>query len=183
MSSARPRDLDTEILCQDVPAEAHKGTADDEASPTTLVGSRSEGVPSPLREFREKPEVEQLAIPSQREKWRAPHSPTWIPSVLRAGPLVGLAALAFAVLQVFASYAVLRASDGDAVTDWKYQPTVYLAILTAISSNVLAFAMVQGSIVTFWLKALDGTNLAQMHRNWAFGLYVRISAVKIVINS
>lgn len=42
----------------------------------------------------------------------------------------GLGALLFAFLQLVASYAVLKGSDGDEVVDWKYQPSVYLAILT-----------------------------------------------------
>ena len=65
-----------------------------------------------------------------------------------------------------------RASNGDAVVHWKYQPTVYLAILTAISNKALAFAAVQGTVVTFWTRALQGTTLAQMHRDWSYGLHV-----------
>lgn len=32
--------------------------------------------------------------------------------------------------------------------------------------------MVQGTVVTFWCRALEGTTLAQLHRDWAFGLHV-----------
>ena len=49
---------------------------------------------------------------------------TWTPSLLRAGPHVGLAALVLAFLLMLASYAILKASDGDTVPTWKYQPTV-----------------------------------------------------------
>ena len=96
----------------------------------------------------------------------------WRPSIFRAAPLTGIAALLLAFLQVFASYAVLRASNGDRITNWKYQPTVYLAILTAISNKALAFATIQGTVVTFWLTALRGTTLGQMHRDWGYGLHV-----------
>ena len=41
----------------------------------------------------------------------------WKPSILRIGPLMGLAALAFAFLQTFAAYAVLKASEPTA--SWK----------------------------------------------------------------
>lgn len=99
-------------------------------------------------------------------------STPWTPSFLRIGPLIGLAALLFAFLQIFASYAVLKASHGDAVTNWKYQPNVYLAILAAISNKALSFAVVQGSVITWWLRALHGTTVAQLHRDWAYGLHV-----------
>ena len=96
----------------------------------------------------------------------------WRPSFLRVAPLMGIAALTFTVLQAVASYAVLAASNGAEVKNWKYQPTVYLAILTAISNKALAFAAVQGTVVTFWLRALRGTTLGQIQRDWSYGLYV-----------
>ena len=105
--------------------------------------------------------IGEYAIPTRRIIWR--------PYMLRLGPLAGLAALLFAFLETFAAYAVLKASDGDPVTNWEYQPTVYLAILTATSNKALAFAVVQGTVVTFWLRALSGTTLIQLHRDWAFG--------------
>lgn len=70
---------------------------------------------------------------------------TWQPSIFHIGPLSGLLALLFAFLQIFASYAVLQASDGTPITSWKYQPTVYLAILVAISNKALTFAVVKGT--------------------------------------
>jgi hypothetical protein len=83
----------------------------------------------------------------------------WRPSVLRIGPLVGLAALAFAAAQIVASFAVLKASDGDAVAGWKYQPTVYLAILTAVSNKALSFAVVQGTVCE-----VDDWTLFEVHQ-------------------
>lgn len=68
---------------------------------------------------------------------------SWTPSFLRIGPLAGLLALLFSFLQIFASYAVLATSDGHLVTEWQYQPSVYLAIWTGISNKALAFAVVQ----------------------------------------
>lgn len=32
--------------------------------------------------------------------------------------------------------------------------------------------MVQGIVITFWSRLLGGTTLAQLHRDWAFGLHV-----------
>ncbi|KAK5174063.1 uncharacterized protein LTR77_001143 [Saxophila tyrrhenica] len=100
------------------------------------------------------------------------HRINWRPSFLRIAPLVGLGALLFAVLSTVASFAILKASDGDAVADWKYQPTVYLAILTALSNKALSFAVVQGTVVTWWLKALAGTTLKDMHEDWGVGQFL-----------
>lgn len=105
-------------------------------------------------------------------KSRKPRESSWNPSLLRIAPLTGLAALLFAFLQIWASYAILKASDGELISSWKYEPNVYLAVLTAISNKALAFALVQGTVVTFWLKAVRGTTLAQLHRDWGFGLHV-----------
>ena len=96
----------------------------------------------------------------------------WRPSVFRIGPLFGLGALLFAAAQIVASFAVLRASDGDEVANWRYQPTVYLAVLSAICNKALAFAAVQGTVITWWIKAIRGTNLEAMHRDWGFGLFL-----------
>ncbi len=95
-----------------------------------------------------------------------PHHVDWQPAFLRTGPLVGLAAVLFAVFQILASYAVLKASDKQPVSTWKYQPSVFLAILVAISNKALAFAVVQGTVITFWLRVLRGTTLAQIQRDW-----------------
>jgi hypothetical protein len=100
------------------------------------------------------------------------HPASWKPSILRIGPLSGIVALAFAVFQICASYLILFISDGQPIHSWKWQPSVYLAILTAISNKALAFAVVQGAVVTFWLNALRGTTLARLHRDWACGLHV-----------
>ena len=95
-----------------------------------------------------------------------PRRVTWRPSLFQVGPLVGLVALLLACLQILASGAVLAGSDGDAVANWKLQPAVYLAVLTAISNEAVAFAAIQGTVVTFWLRALEGTTLGQLRRDW-----------------
>lgn len=46
-------------------------------------------------------------------------SDVWRPSILRYGPLSGLAALSIALLQLLAAFAVLKASDGQAVNSWR----------------------------------------------------------------
>ena len=103
---------------------------------------------------------------------RQPESPDWAPTIFQAGPLVGLVALLLAFVQIFCSFAVLSASNGDAVANWRAQPTVYLAIFAAIGNKALAFATVQGTVVTFWLRVLRGSTLGQMHRDW--GMYTLV---------
>ena len=90
----------------------------------------------------------------------------WQPSLLRVGALSGLAALALAFLLVFVEYGILKASDGQPLERWGWQPTVYLAILVAISNKALAFATVQGVAVSWWLQVMKGTTIGQLHRNW-----------------
>ena len=36
----------------------------------------------------------------------------------------------------------------------------------------MAFAAVQGTVVTFWLRALRGTTLGQLHRDWGYGVFL-----------
>jgi hypothetical protein len=43
---------------------------------------------------------------------------------------------------------------------------VWQAVLTAISNRALQFAIFQGTIVTFWRKAVQGTTLGDLHRDW-----------------
>ena len=123
----------------------------------------------PVHHFEVLGSKDDISPPLEQNCWIQPTS--WRPSVLRVLPLSGLIALAFAFCQILASYAILAASNGDKSVNWTYQPNVYLAILTAISNKAVAFAAVQGTVVTFWLRALRGTTLAQLHRDWSFSLY------------
>ncbi|KAK5172819.1 uncharacterized protein LTR77_002939 [Saxophila tyrrhenica] len=97
---------------------------------------------------------------------------TWKGSLIRAGPLAGVASLVFAILQIFASFAVLAASNKQPVSSWTFQPTVYLAVLTVLSNKLLAFAAVQGTVISWWRSAIRGTSLGQLHRDWGMGLHV-----------
>ena len=83
---------------------------------------------------------------------------SWKGCLIRAGPLAGIASLTFGALAILASFAVLKASDHEPVVSWTYQPTVYLAILTAISNKALVFAVIQGTVVSWWLRAVRGTS-------------------------
>ena len=96
----------------------------DEVSPSTTIVCSSEGTLPASHKHFQKPTFELHGIRRCSESSGPTQSAGWVPSILRAGPILGLIALVFATLQVVASYAVLKASNGDAVANWKYQPTV-----------------------------------------------------------
>lgn len=122
-------------------------------------------------------EVHEQPVSPSSSIWFAP-PPTqskpahWKSSVLYVGPLCGLGALLFAFIQILVCFAVLKASDNVPVAHWKFQPTVYLAISTAISNKALSFAVIKGTIVTWWLKAIRGTTLSSAHNDWSYGFFV-----------
>lgn len=93
----------------------------------------------------------------------------WKPSFKRTGPILGLTALGFILLSIPASALVLALSNGKPVDQWKVQPSVYISVLTGIGNKALGFATIQGAIITWWVKALKGTTLANLHYDWPIG--------------
>ena len=79
---------------------------------------------------------------SEDEAFEEMHNVPWQPSIIRYGPVAGLAALFLAFCQIIASFLVLTLSNGSRIEDWRVQPTVYIAVLTAISNKALSFATV-----------------------------------------
>jgi hypothetical protein len=65
---------------------------------------------------------------------------TWSPRALQIRPLVRIAAICVTVGCVFASFVVLRLSDGQATGDWALSPSIALAIITAVSNSAIALA-------------------------------------------
>ncbi|KAJ9612887.1 hypothetical protein H2200_002828 [Cladophialophora chaetospira] len=85
-------------------------------------------------------------------------------------PWKGLGALLLSLAGVIVSVAILLASNGDDVRQWKFQPTVYLSIASTITNISHTYALWEGITVAWWHKALkDGTNVGDLHRFWAFG--------------
>lgn len=126
----------------------------------------TQGTPSPISDSIEKggvnAAVQGIRTPSTRSDrsdlhpvvsrwqtmWRGPYA-TWLPTVLQQRPLVGITALCVTIGCIFASLAILVASDGQAVKAWSIQPTVYLAIVTAIANMSLALARLEAVPVSF----------------------------------
>ena len=63
--------------------------------------------------------------------------------MLQPRSVLGLTALAVAVTCVFVAYAILKGSHNKSVFDWPIQPTVYLAVVTAIANSAIAFARME----------------------------------------
>ncbi|KAK5104871.1 hypothetical protein LTR62_002644 [Meristemomyces frigidus] len=94
----------------------------------------------------------------------------WRPGFFRRLPWMGLLCIVGACLGVAASIAILRASDGTPINDWRYAPTVYLSISYTITNILLAVALGHGVTITWWTKALgDTTELGDLHRYWDYG--------------
>ncbi|KAI9698653.1 MAG: hypothetical protein M1836_003763 [Candelina mexicana] len=94
---------------------------------------------------------------------------TWRTGFFSRLPWGGISALIGAVLCAAASAAILLASDGK-VNDWRLQPTVYLAITSALSSILVHYALSVGVSYSWWRKAMkEGTTVNDLHRYWEYG--------------
>ena len=68
---------------------------------------------------------------------------TWHPTIFNLRALSGIAGLCITVGCVFTSLIVLITSDGQAVESWPIQPTVYLAIITAVANSAIAVSRME----------------------------------------
>lgn len=94
----------------------------------------------------------------------------WRPGVAARLPLLSLSALLISILGVAASVGILVASNGQPISKWKFQPTVYLSIASTITNIALHFAFTEGVTTAWWRKALKpDTQLGDLHRSWNFG--------------
>jgi len=78
----------------------------------------------------------------------------WSPGVAARLPLLSLGALLISILGGAASVGILVASNGQPISKWKYQPTVYLSIASTITNIALQFAFTEGVTTGWWRKAL-----------------------------
>src|ERR1700761_5280866 len=74
----------------------------------------------------------------------------WTPSLFRIRPAIGLGAIGIAILCLFTSLGVLLGSNGTPIDGWAFQPTVYLAIATALSNTALHCALAQAAPISWW---------------------------------
>jgi Protein of unknown function (DUF3176) len=75
---------------------------------------------------------------------------------------------------------VLQLSAGKPIDSWPtreyhIQPTVLLAILSATANTLLRYAFFEGYTIAWWLKALRGGTIDDLHRYWEHGTSLRKS--------
>jgi hypothetical protein len=146
-------------------SEAHSSSSTSQSAGTTEVpagnheaasvrpgaAELSNGDESTRRYVRELNAREHETNPASSEKGAKLYSLAqiaWHPKWHRVGPILGLSALILTILSIPAAFAILRASDHDPVSSWRYSPNVYLGTITAFTSKAISLAALQGAIVT-----------------------------------
>jgi hypothetical protein len=104
-----------------------------------------------------------------------PKPQAWRPNPWKYIPWLGLSAWFGAILATAGAVAVLSSSNMKPTDEWpsktiQFQPTVLLAILTAITNTFLRFAFSEGTTITWRKEAFRGGTIENLHRNWAHGL-------------
>ena len=92
----------------------------------------------------------------------------WTPGIRRT-PLMALGAIILTTAAIATCIGILVGSDGKPINNWTFQPTVYLAIATTTSNICLHFAFAEGVTNMWWIKALRGTTVGDLHRTHEFG--------------
>lgn len=64
-------------------------------------------------------------------------------------PVLGFGALTLFLATIAASATILIVSNGQEVSTWAVQPTVLLAVVSAVGTAALAFTQAEGAVV-FW---------------------------------
>ena len=66
--------------------------------------------------------------------------------------------------------AILILSNGQPIAKWSIQPTVYLAIASAVTNILIHFALAEGVSIAWWKRSMkDGTTVNDLHRYWNHG--------------
>ncbi|KAK5729773.1 hypothetical protein LTR17_011639 [Elasticomyces elasticus] len=81
-------------------------------------------------------------------------------------PITGLLALLIVFGCVFFTLAILIASNKRPVDKWIVQPTVYLAIATAVANSAISYAFTQAAVVAWFYRASKGTTILGLERSW-----------------
>lgn len=108
-------------------------------------------------------------VPSRHQAAPAPHY-QWQPSFFRRAPWLAIVSLFLAFLCAATSAIVIAVSDNE-VADWRIQPAVILAFLSAVASALLLVTLRYGVAITWWRAVTDvqGTTLAKLHHIWDHG--------------
>ena len=96
----------------------------------------------------------------------------WKTTYLRLAPLAGILCILMTLASMVTALGILVGSHDQPVESWTVQPSAYLAMCAAIANQSMRFAAFHGLVTTWWLKALQGSTLAQLHWNWRAGTTV-----------
>lgn len=92
----------------------------------------------------------------------------WVPGIWAQLPIKGLLAIAFALICIAGSIAILVRSDGAPVENWRVSPTVYLALFTTGINLSARLAFKEGVKISWWLTAVRGATVRDLHYTWVF---------------
>ncbi len=117
--------------------------------------------------FRPKPKYEAANPVAQSRR-------SWQPGVGKRFPYAAFLGLLGAVLCAVAAAVVLMVSNGQSISRWKInqtnvQPTVLLAIFSALANACLRFAFSEGHVIAWWREALRGSSISNLHSHWVYG--------------
>jgi hypothetical protein len=82
-------------------------------------------------------------------------SQPWLPGFWTRFPYRGISMWLLALIGTMAAVLILKYSDGVPVSDWDehIQPTVWLALTSALSGAFLACAFTEGAAISYWRTA------------------------------
>ena len=108
---------------------------------------------------------------SHRSSWKLENGCTvsnpWYPGAFARLPWAAFVALLGAIVGIGGSTAVLILSDGVPITEWTFQPTVYLSIVSTITTIMIHYALAQGVTTAWWTRALKtNTKISDLHQYW-----------------
>ncbi|KAK3113744.1 hypothetical protein LTR53_008647 [Teratosphaeriaceae sp. CCFEE 6253] len=89
-----------------------------------------------------------------------------LPRWVQLRPLSGILALCITIASVFFSLAILVASDNQPITRWTVQPTVYLAIASAVANAALAYGHARAVPIAWWSRASRGATMRELEEHW-----------------
>ncbi|KAF7184982.1 hypothetical protein HII31_13605 [Pseudocercospora fuligena] len=105
----------------------------------------------------------------------------WKPSRWSNVPWFGLLAWVGAILATIGTVVVLTTSNLKPTDEWpskstQVQPTVLLAVLTALANTFSRFALSEGATIAWWTAVLRGGTINHLHQVWSQGVSVRAAA-------
>lgn len=101
--------------------------------------------------------------------------------LLRPGTINGLIALFVAFSCVFFSLAILVTSNGKATKTWTFQPSVYVAIASAVANVAISVAYSRAIPIAWYYRAsrVQGATIRSLQRQWEAGSSLPLALLNI----